>query len=186
MTLPEQDPSSGQIEDIDPLFILATPADIIGDIEEMHSKFRVREIVETFDNAKLLAWLEFRLKFLQEELDEGLKALGELKSLQEVTSGDRAMDAHAAIKASDDLVDSMIDLIVVATGTLDGLQVDSDTAWNRVHTANMQKEPGIKASRPNPLGLPDLIKPEGWQAPSHADNIGLLERLVPDSDPEQT
>jgi len=179
MTLPEQDPSSGQIEDMDVLFTLAAPADIIGDIEEMHTKFKVRDIVETFDNDKLLAWLEFRLKFLQEELNEGVKALNELKSAQQTSSGDAAADSEAAVKAADDLVDSMIDLIVVATGTLDGLQVDSDEAWNRVHTANMQKEPGIKPNRPNPLGLPDLIKPEGWVSPTHADNIGLLERLVP-------
>jgi len=39
----------------------------------------------------------------------------------------------------------------------------------------MTKEVGIKASRPNPLGLPDLIKPEGWQPPSHQGNHGLLK-----------
>ena len=41
----------------------------------------------------------------------------------------------------------------------------------------MEKEVGIKASRPNPLGLPDLIKPEGWTAPSHADNTGTLKKV---------
>jgi hypothetical protein len=28
--------------------------------------------------------------------------------------------------------------------------------------------------RPNPLGLPDLIKPEYWQSPSHKGNTGEL------------
>ena len=41
----------------------------------------------------------------------------------------------------------------------------------------MNKQVGIKESRPNPLGLPDLIKPEGWTAPSHKDNVGLLGLL---------
>jgi len=41
----------------------------------------------------------------------------------------------------------------------------------------MSKEVGIKASRPNPLGLPDLVKPEGWQAPSHEGNHGLVAKI---------
>jgi hypothetical protein len=41
----------------------------------------------------------------------------------------------------------------------------------------MNKEVGIKPSRPNPLGLPDLIKPEGWTPPSHEGNHGLLSKL---------
>jgi len=38
----------------------------------------------------------------------------------------------------------------------------------------MTKEVGEKPERPNPLGIPDLIKPEGWQAPSHEGNHGLI------------
>jgi hypothetical protein len=41
----------------------------------------------------------------------------------------------------------------------------------------MSKKVGIKESRPNPLGLPDLVKPEGWKAPTHADNTGLFEKV---------
>ena len=40
----------------------------------------------------------------------------------------------------------------------------------------MEKEVGVKDSRPNPLGLPDLIKPEGWVGPDHADNYGLFTK----------
>ena len=96
--------------------------------------------------------LKFRLDFLQEELNEAYTA-----------------------KTADDVVDAMIDLIVVAIGTLNAYQVDPYTAWNRVHEANMTKNVGIKASRPNPLGLPDLVKPVGWTAPTHVDNVGLLQ-----------
>jgi hypothetical protein len=126
----------------------------IKNIEEMHTKFGVNSKVREFDKDKLKAFLDFRILFLQEELDEMKTA-----------------------KTADDVVDALIDLIVVAQGTLDAFDVDSQLAWDRVHTANMAKEVGIKASRPNVLGLPDLIKPAGWTAPTHVDNVGLLAKL---------
>lgn len=130
------------------------------DIAEMHTKFGVNPVIRDLDKVKLKKFLEFRLNFLQEELDEAKEALA---------SDDAAR--------AEDIVDAMIDLCVVAIGTLDAFDVDSYEAWNRVHEKNMQKVPGIKPSRPNPLGLPDLIKPEGWTAPTHVDNVGLLPKL---------
>lgn len=138
----------------------------IDDIRDMHTKFGVREVVETFDREKLLTFLKFRLDFLQEELNEAMTALNQMQN-----------SAAPSVDAAEDVVDAMIDLAVVAIGTLDAFNVNSQEAWNRVHGANMQKEPGVKASRPNPLGLPDLIKPEGWKSPQHKDNIGLLSKL---------
>lgn len=126
----------------------------VRDIADMHSKFGVNQVVVNFDNDKLAKFLEFRVKFLQEELDE-------LKTATE----------------AEDVVDALIDLAVVAIGTLDAYNVDSYEAWNRVHKKNMEKEVGVKASRPNKLGLPDLIKPQGWQAPTHIDNVGLISRI---------
>jgi predicted HAD superfamily Cof-like phosphohydrolase len=136
------------------------------DIRDMHTKYGVREAVKTFDAEKLKKFIQFRLDFLQEELDESKKALFDLNA---------SNTDH--VKAADDIVDAMIDLCVVAIGTLDALQVDAHSAWNRVLAANMNKEVGIKESRPNPLGLPDLIKPEGWVAPYHYDNIGLMRKI---------
>jgi len=126
----------------------------IDDIHDLHTKFGVREVIRELPKEKLAAFLEFRLKFLQEELDEAKTA-----------------------ESAEDIVDAMIDLCVVAIGTLDAFDVDSQEAWNRVHRANMAKERGIKKERPNPLGLPDLIKPEGWVGPQHADNVGTIARL---------
>ena len=84
-----------------------------------------------------------------------------------------------AAQASDaeEVVDALIDLCVVAIGTLDAYGVNAYKAWDEVHTANMTKEVGVKESRPNPLGLPDLVKPEGWTAPSHAGNHGLISKI---------
>lgn len=124
------------------------------DIAAMHTKFGVNPIIRTLDAEKLAKFLQFRIDFLQEELNEMKDA-----------------------KSADDVVDALIDLCVVAIGTLDAFDVDAYLAWNRVHDKNMQKTPGIKASRPNPLGLPDLIKPEGWTSPTHVDNVGMLSKL---------
>jgi predicted HAD superfamily Cof-like phosphohydrolase len=126
----------------------------VKDMQDMHAKFGVNTVVRGLDKAKLTAFLQFRIKFLQEELDEMIVS-----------------------DNGDDTVDALIDLCVVAIGTLDALDVNAYTAWDRVLEANMAKEVGIKASRPNPLGLPDLIKPEGWTSPSHADNVGLLNKV---------
>lgn len=134
--------------------------DWVADNFDMHEKFGVTDAVDALDGEKLRKFLEFRLNFLQEELDEAKKALA---------SNDPAQ--------CEDIVDAMIDLCVVAIGTLDAVQVDAYEAWNRVHAANMTKEVGIKESRPNPLGLPDLIKPAGWVGPQHADNVGILPRM---------
>lgn len=126
----------------------------VKDMQDMHAKFGVNTVIRGLDKAKLAAFIQFRIKFLQEELDEMIVS-----------------------DNGDDTVDALIDLCVVAIGTLDALDVNAYTAWDRVLKANMTKEIGIKASRPNPLGLPDLIKPEGWIAPSHTDNVGLLSKV---------
>lgn len=131
------------------------------DINEMHAKYGVHEWVqqeldrEDKDWSRLNKFLEFRLKFLQEELDE--------------TRAAAIVDKNPA-----EVVDGLIDLCVIAIGTLDAFNVDAQKAWEQVHTANMTKERGIKESRPNPLGLPDLIKPEGWVGPNHDDNTGCI------------
>ena len=127
------------------------------DIHDMHTKFGVRDSVEKFDSVMLRTFLRFRLDFLHEELGETEKA------------------SQTGIPLdSEEVVDGLIDLCVVAIGTLDALGVDPYKAWDEVHKANMSKEVGIKESRPNPLGLPDLIKPEGWVGPDHSGNHGLI------------
>lgn len=126
----------------------------VKDINEMHSKFGVHAAVDGMDKEKLKKFLEFRINFLQEELDE-------MKNAQ----------------TADDVVDALIDLCVVAIGTMDAFNIDAHEAWDRVHHCNMMKEVGIKESRPNPLGLPDLVKPTGWYPPTHVDNVGKLDKI---------
>lgn len=131
------------------------------DINEMHAKYGVHDWIEdNMDNSELMQkFLDFRLKFLEEELNE--------------TKAAAQYDRNAS-----EVVDGLIDLCVIAIGTLDAFNVDAQKAWEAVHAANMAKEVGVKESRPNPLGLPDLIKPEGWKGPEHHDNTGYLGNAV--------
>ena len=130
------------------------------DIFDMHSKYGLHGWIETHrGNPELMKkFLEFRINFLEEEL----------------------IETRDAVRASDpeEIVDGLIDLCVIAIGTLDAFNIDAQKAWEQVQTANMAKEVGVKESRPNPLGLPDLVKPKNWKAPSHADNHGYLTNNV--------
>ena len=127
----------------------------VKDIQEMQTKFGTRDWTnKNVGTDKLKTFLDFRLDFIKEEYEETLKAVAE--------------------NDAEEIVDGLIDICVVAIGTLDAYGVDAHKAWDAVHKANMAKEVGIKAERPNPLGVPDLIKPEGWINPSHEGNHGLF------------
>ena len=131
--------------------------DFVKDIVDMHTKYGFNDKIKDFDTDKLKLLLDFRRKFNNEENTEFNVAVDNLDA--------------------EEIVDGLIDTIVVSIGLLDLFEVDTYKAWDRVHEANMTKEVGIKAERPNPLGLPDLIKPEGWIAPNHSDNHGKLGEL---------
>jgi len=140
-------------------------ADWVNDINRMQNKYGVREWVNHATPFQLKKYLEFRLKFIKEEYDETREAI--------------------IMEDSEEIVDGLIDICVVAIGTLDAMGVNAHTAWDNVFEANMTKEVGVKESRPNPLGIPDLIKPEGWTAPSHENNHGIIPTAFePDVDEE--
>jgi len=131
---------------------------ISDDIRMMHDFYGIHEAMAKLPKEHLEEYLKFRFRFLQEELNEGVAAI----------------DA----KDPEEVCDALIDLIVVAIGTLDLYQVDFKKAWYEVLKANMNKEVGVKASRPNPWKLPDLIKNPDWIPPSHSDNHGLLTQAL--------
>lgn len=130
---------------------------MIGDIKKLNRYYKIYRFISKASDNEKLHYLEFRAKFIQEELTELFEAINN--------------------EEPDEVVDAFIDIIVIALGSLDAFDVDIKTAWKRVHYANMQKKIGVKDSRPNPLGLPDLVKPENWQAPQHFDNVGKLNFL---------
>lgn len=129
-------------------------SDWANDIYMMHNKFGVKEWFDkNKDDKDLMAtYLKFRLSMCQEELGETLDAFDN--------------------KDPEEIVDGLIDMCVFAIGTLDVFGVDANKAWDAIYEANMSKEPGVKPGRPNPFGLPDLIKPADWQGPDHEGNHG--------------
>lgn len=121
------------------------------DIRKMHEKYGHGEAAARMTPEELEHLYEFRRRFLHEELSE-------------LSSPD----------SPEDVVDALIDLCVVAIGTLDLFGVDVGEAWGRVLEKNMQKESGRNDKRPGIPCLPDLVKPEGWTPPDHSGNIGRL------------
>jgi NTP pyrophosphatase (non-canonical NTP hydrolase) len=132
------------------------PSEVSTDMNMMHAHYGVHEAMKSLSNEHLREFLKFRFRFLLEEVNEGMDAIEN--------------------ELPEEIVDSLIDLVVVAVGTLDLFNVDFNKAWQEVLKANMNKRVGVKASRPNPWGLPDLVKPDGWQGPDHTDNHGLMKR----------
>jgi predicted HAD superfamily Cof-like phosphohydrolase len=127
------------------------------DINVMHEHFGVHDVVDKFDEEMLGKFIKFRAGCVQEEVGEFQVALVE--------------------RDPEEMVDALIDVCVFAIGTLDLLGVDANAAWDSVYKANMNKNVGIKEGRPNPFGLPDLIKPEDWTPPSHEGNHGKFDQI---------
>lgn len=135
---------------------------LLNDIKEFYSKFGF-DISHLQDSGQVLEFVKWRADFINEELEE-LYFATEFNNEPEI-------------------VDALIDIIVVSLGTLHLLKIDSLKAWKEVHNANIEKIPGIKATRNNPFSFPDLIKPTeeihgyDWKPPSHEDNLGLLKNV---------
>lgn len=131
---------------------------IFDDMRRMHDKFGMHAIVDKMDDETLHQFLKFRIDCLTEELNETKRAF--------------------AFNDPEEVVDGLIDLMVFAAGTLDLFDVNGEEAWFQVYKANITKEAGIKEGRPNPLGLPDLVKPTYWKGPEHGKNLGLLRKAL--------
>ena len=134
----------------------------VQDIQEMHEKYGVNDWFQNASMEKKKEFFKFRMGMLSEEFYETQCAV-------------RDNDAE-------EIVDGLIDLIVIAIGTLDVMEVDAVEAWDEVLRANMSKQSGVKPERPNPLGLPDMIKPEGWEGPYHLDNLGWIDDVTREDD----
>ncbi len=128
------------------------PKTNVEDVRDFHNKFQVpmAEQPSFLDgNAH-----EFRVKFMQEELNEFADAY-EAENL-----------AAAA--------DALVDLAYVVFGTALMMGLPWADLWREVQLANMTKElakpDGSNSKRGNPL---DVVKPDGWQAPDHWPALGL-------------
>lgn len=113
------------------------------DVCEFHKKFEIPiEKYPAFPSKELL---EFRMKFLREEVDEFGEAV-----------------------RNDDIVkafDALIDAVYVAIGTAVIMNLPFEQGWNIVHSANMTKIRAKNASQSKRGTAFDVVKPEGWVPP---------------------
>ena len=128
------------------------------EIHRMHDNFGIGEWKENSTPEKRRELMKLRMRMLTEEYAE-------------------TMDAYL-LSDKEEFIDGLIDLCVIAIGTLDIAGVDAGKAWNEVFISNMDKRTGVKPGRSNPLGLPDLIKPFGWTPPDHSKNYGDLDEYL--------
>ena len=124
------------------------------DVRAFHQKFGVPTDADAHAPALPSSdVLEYRAKFLQEELDEFVKdtAEGNLEGV----------------------ADALVDLVYVAYGTALLLGISPalwDELWNDVQRANMAKERATSANDPRSKRSHslDVVKPEGWVKPQGA------------------
>lgn len=94
--------------------------------------------------------IQIRLDHLKEELDETIEAV-----------------------KNDDLIeviDGLIDLMYIASGTLDMCGIKSQLHWNEVQRANISKKRGVNKKRGHNV---DVIKPDGWIEPNHQKILNM-------------
>lgn len=114
------------------------------DIVHFHNKFNIPR--SEFPSVELIDGLmEFRVRFLKEELEELIEA---------VNLGDR-------VKA----FDALIDLVYVAMGTAYICNFPWKEGWFIVQSANLTKRAVRNESESKRGSRYDIIKPEGWVSP---------------------
>lgn len=143
------------------------PVDVFADIVEFHTKFdllyggKPRSLPD--DLAK------FRARFMDEELNEYLVATTIL--LAELKKASDYKDPSRITALLEDQLDALVDLVYVAVGTAYLHGFDFNRAWFRVHLANMAKVRALNESDSKRESTWDVVKPEGWTAPSHTDLV---------------
>lgn len=109
------------------------------------------------DKKVSLRFLASQLEFLREELNETVDATLNLNGAE--------------------VIDGLVDLIVVAIGTLRFFGNSGRDAWIKVMDANCAKEVGFNDKRPHTDGC-DLIKPEGWVKPDLKQEAAFINRMM--------
>lgn len=142
--------------------------DPLGDIKEFHNKFDIA--YDGPPRALPQDLGDFRRKFMNEELSEYVAA--QLMAWVEHTKtipdeGNYNFQLERAL-------DGLVDLAYVLFGTAHLHGFDFAEAWNRVHGANMKKirakADGSNSTRKSSY---DVVKPEGWEAPSLTDLVEI-------------
>lgn len=130
-------------------FIREHNADIINDTMEFQKKYGLHDpsVYGFLETGKM----NVKLSHLKEEMDEILKAY-ESRDLNEFCDG-------------------ILDLVYVAVGTLNLMNMPVESLWNDIQIRNMQKIRATKETVGKRGSTFDVIKPEGWTGPITAKII---------------
>lgn len=122
---------------------------VFRDMRRMHNHYKVpRNTKVDFLDPE---WMRFRINFLYEELNE----------LESATAG----------KDLEEVIDALIDITVVAVGTLDLMGAEGQKHWDEVLQTNMDKEVVTDPDNSKRGFKHDLQKPKGWKGPEHGPII---------------
>lgn len=121
----------------------------VKDIADFHEKFGLQYYGPPRQLPVDLA--QFRYNFMREELFEYVDA--------------RDHDDKAK------QLDALVDLLYVAFGTAHLHGFDIQTAWSRVHAANMKKIRALREEDSKRGSTYDVVKPPGWIAPKLDDLV---------------
>lgn len=136
------------------------------DVGQFHQQFRLdnttffdpgpREVTKDL--------IEFRMKFLCEELQEFLEGVGLsfITSLYDLVMRNSEWDKH---KSDPQMFDALIDLVYVAYGTAHIMGYPWEEGWTEVQKANMTKVRAERAEQSARGGTFDVIKPPGFEPP---------------------
>jgi predicted HAD superfamily Cof-like phosphohydrolase len=117
---------------------------------------------------------DFRVLFIGEELEEyaGLPK-GVLTDFlkQQLQSRGPQVDS---LKVREDQLDALVDMTYVVFGTAYLQGFNFAEAWRRVHRANMSKIRVERIEDSKRGSAFDVVKPQGWKPPCHADLVGTL------------
>lgn len=144
--------------------------DPMKDIIDFHEKFDLAYVGPPRVLTREL--FEFRLGFMQEELDEWAKSTE--RGLSEVERSGSPDLFHYESQLEKQL-DALVDLQYVLLGTayLQGLSPVFPDAWASVHKANMAKVRAQSIQDSKRGSLFDVVKPVGWEPPDHLDLVRI-------------
>jgi predicted HAD superfamily Cof-like phosphohydrolase len=144
--------------------------DPVADIEEFHKKFELTYEGKPRTLPKDL--VKFRQNFLNEELAEYEASANKFQEYLDIFHAySQTPDPNVINHALELQLDALVDLVYVALGTAYLHGFNFKEAWRRVHAANMQKVRATKASESQRNSTHDVVKPPGWQPPSHLDLV---------------
>lgn len=141
----------------------------LGDIADFHEKFDLPPAEPM--GALNQETMNFRYKFLQEELNEWYK--GQVNAWDISTAPVDYRDEADYNHHLEQALDGLVDLAYVLFGTvlLHGFSPVFAEAWSRVHHANMQKVRADLVTDSKRQSTLDVVKPAGWEPPKLTDLV---------------